>query len=208
VNQALALDHVRCAALEIGKAREVSLGPRIESLLATFERDPPAVHREPEEIGHRVVDRDGRRRQVATHLLHRRHDHVQVLVGPWLIRMTAVDVLEAQRHPTLFVERPQQPRRWGHSGKGGQDLRLPAMDAGRVGIRRLAHGLEKDAPVVGEAKSSGQAWRKAGWLGRCLDDSRAKAFLERVPDVGRDVLPMDSNTFGRKAVRERRLSGA
>src|SRR5215472_6000175 len=98
------------------------------------------------------------------------------------MRVTAVDVLQAERNPAILVEGPEQAWRRSDRRQGGKDLRLLSVNSRRVGICGFADGLEKDASPVGEANSRGKARRKTGRRGSCFQHRRTHAFFQRGAD--------------------------
>ena len=194
--------------LELGQRTQVLRAPRVEAVLASPERQLPSIDRVLEPFAHRLFGWKRRRCQDNGHLVERPHNEGEIVLGPGLMRVPRVDVLEAQRDPALLVAAPQKCRHWRVPGHRRDNTRLTPVDARRIWIRRLVHGLEEETASVLDAQPRRQPGRKAGWLSDRFDDPTAQPLLECRPDLGREVFPVDADASRRNRVRERRLSAA
>src|SRR5207249_2743317 len=112
---------------ELRQPGEVLEAPRVEPCLAASERALPAIDVVLEPVRGALAGLDRRRSEPASQLLVGVEDQRQVLLGPWLMRMPAVDVLQAESDPASVVEYPPQLRNGHASGHGAQDTRLAAV---------------------------------------------------------------------------------
>lgn len=129
--------------LELGQRTQVLRAPRVEAVLASPERQLPSIDRVLEPFAHRLFGWKRRRCQDNGHLLERPHNEGEIVLGPGLMRVPRVDVLEAQRDPALLVAAPQKCRHRRVPGHRRDNTRLTPVDARRIWIRRLVHGLRK-----------------------------------------------------------------
>jgi len=96
VKQRVSIHKQWCLRLELSQRTQVLRAPRVEAVLASPERQLPSIDRVREPLGDRLVGREGRRSQNDGHLIERPHDKREVVLGPWLMRVQPVDVLEAK----------------------------------------------------------------------------------------------------------------
>ena len=121
------------------------------------------------------------------------------MVGPRLVGMAAVDVVEAEGAsavsvPALMAATPDDPR-------------LLPLDVVRVGVHLLAHGLDERSAAVGQPQAGREPGREPAPLRHRFDDWKSKPCLHVGADRGGHVGPIDANAFG-GWVRRRHLAAA